>query len=281
MDSPILDTTVGRNQNRYSFMETPREMNPPSRFPSPTLPHADSRAPTEEPLQQQDTWTPTPNEKTQFHNQGILPDYTNCPPPEQHPANYAPFADTSAQHQSTQIPSYSTAHGSQQQDAPIVTQYATAYGNSTYTTQTPSQPYTNQSFSNLPQHAVSPHPYTSQHYTNIPLQQGTMSHQRYFDSSDYQCTTPVSAQPYAYSHTQSYTTMPEQTPQNTHITPQPYTYNEQTVPTPTSPGPLPLKMRPGALRSNTVNIAPDENPLQSPQQTYFPHQPEPQPPPKT
>ncbi|KAK9856585.1 Protein of unknown function Cys-rich [Penicillium brevicompactum] len=270
MDSPILDTTVGRNQNRYSFMETPREMNPPSRFPSPTLPHADSRAPTEEPLQQQDTWTPTPNEKTQFHNQGILPDYTNCPPPEQHPANYAPFADTSAQHQSTQIPSYSTAHGSQQQDAPIVTQYATAYGNSTYTTQTPSQPYTNQSFSNLPQHAVSPHPYTSQHYTNIPLQQGTMSHQRYFDSSDYQCTTPVSAQPYAYSHTQSYTTMPEQTPQNTHITPQPYTYNEQTVPTPTSPGPLPLKMRPGALRSNTVNIAPDENPLQSPQQTYFP-----------
>jgi Cys-rich protein (TIGR01571 family) len=39
---------------------------------------------------------------------------------------------------------------------------------------------------------------------------------------------------------------------------------------PSSPGPLPLKIREAPQRSDTLSIEPDANPLQSPKNTYFP-----------
>ncbi|CAG8307514.1 unnamed protein product [Penicillium salamii] len=262
-----LDTSVGGNQNRYSFMETPLEMSPPSHLPGRPSP-PDSRAP-EEPTQQKSTWSPTLNEKTQqFQHQGILPDYGNCPPAEQHPANYAPLANVPAHHENTPVSSHGTA-AVPPHEAPIITQYATAHGNQDYTRQIASQSYTSHSYQNLPYHTVSPS-YPSQSHTNIPGQQGTTPYQVYPDISEHQRNTPVFAQPYAYSHAQSYTTIPEQEPRNTQLSPQSYTYTEPPVSPPNSPGPLPLKVRPDVPRSNTMDIVPDANPLQSPKMTYFP-----------
>ncbi|CAG8217214.1 unnamed protein product [Penicillium olsonii] len=263
-----LDTSVGGNQNRYSFMETPLEMNSSSQLPGRPSP-SDSRTP--QPTQHQNFSSPTQNEKTQYlQHQGILPDYANCPPAEQHPANYAPLANIPAQHENNASPSNAIAPRAQQEPS-IVTQYATAPANQDYSAQIALQSYTNHSYHSLPHHAVSPQQYATQSYTNIPgQQQETMSQQAYADISAQHRGTPLSAQPYAYSRPQSYTTLPEQEPRGTQLSPQPYTYTAPPVSPPSSPGPLPLKVRPDVPRSNTMDIVPDANPLQSPKLTYFP-----------
>ena len=279
-------------------METPLEMHPSSQLPDlPSSPPDSKVRPAEEPeepRQRQQTWSYAPSEKEQqFQHQGILPDYANRPPPEQHPANYAPLANVPTQpqpqpqpHSTPLSPQYATAHGNQyntpmspqyaaahenqQHNTPMSPQYVTAHGNQQYGTQIASQSHINQSYTTLPQqYAISPQ-YASQSYTNIPEQQhGTvMSPQAYENASEHQ-RTPISAQPYAtYSHAQSYTTIPEQQ-RNLSIS-QPYTYTEPISP-PNSPGPLPLKVNPEtpSLR-DTMTIEPDANPLQSPKQPYFP-----------
>ncbi|CAP95689.1 Pc21g07920 [Penicillium rubens Wisconsin 54-1255] len=161
-----VDTTVGGNHQRYSFMETPLEMHPSSHqkdLSSP--PPADQTTPPQHhageelPKERQRPWSYAPSEKEQFQNQGIIPDYANCPPLEQHPANYAPLS-----------------------------------------------------------------------YTHIPDQQRGIE------------------QPQQYT---SYTEPPRSPPN--------------------SPGPLPVKVNLEApTRSETLPIAPDENPLQSPKSPYFP-----------
>jgi Cys-rich protein (TIGR01571 family) len=261
-------------------METPLEMHPSSQLPDlPSSPPDSKVRPAEDSdeSRRQQTWSYAPSEKEQqFQHQGIMPDYTNHPPPEQHPANYAPLANGPAQLQPQSTPMssrYATAHGNQQHDTPISPQFVTAHGNQQYETETASQPYTNQSYTTLPQQHTISLQYASQSPTNIPEQHETiMSPQAYASASEHQHSTPISPQSYTtYSHPQSYATIPEQQ-RSLSISPQPYTtYTQPPISPPNSPGPLPLKVNPEAPpRSDTMIIAPDANPLQSPKLPYFP-----------
>lgn len=177
-----LDTQVGQNRNeRYSFIETPLEMHAGSQLPGPSIPplpvdpgldvqpqHTINKPAVSPPLvpthpyqhqhqQQQEERIQADryiaNEKEQhLQEQGIIPTYSQYPPPEHHPAFHAPFTTPPGPQQSNPTPQYA--------------------------------------------------------YTNPP----------------------------------------------------------------SSPGPLPLKVREAPQRSDTLSIEPDANPLQSPKNTYFPPQ---------
>lgn len=213
-----------------------------------------------------------------------MPSYANCPPLEEHPANYAAFVNRSTQHQSTptsphaaqhdnsMVTQYATVHGTQQHGAPIASQYVAAHanpGNQGHAQIT--SPSYNQSYSSLSPHPVSPQPYSNQSYTNIPNQGHViMSPHGYTNYPENQRGTPVSPHAYTHPHSLSYTTGQEPQLQDNGMSPQQYTYTAPPVSSPTSPDSLPLKELSNAPRSNTINIAPDENPLQSPQASYFP-----------
>ncbi|KAJ5269532.1 hypothetical protein N7505_005290 [Penicillium chrysogenum] len=290
-----VDTTVGGNHQRYSFMETPLEMHPsshqkdlssppPADQPTPPQHHAGEEPPKE----RQRPWSYAPSEKEQFQNQGIIPDYANCPPLEQHPANYAPLVQNQQQQQQQQ-------HQQQQQplqQQQLQPQYNTSMSPQTYATppehhqhaaQVYAQPYTTQPYTNIAEQqsrTMSPRAYGSHSYTNIPEQQQHQWHQQigmtispqYANIPEAQHNTPMSPNSYA-SHpyaTQSYTHIPDQ--QRGIEQPQQYaSYTEPPSSPPNSPGPLPVKVNPEApTRSETLPIAPDENPLQSPKSPYFP-----------
>jgi hypothetical protein len=252
-------------------METPFEMHLSSQIHDlPSSPPDSKARPAEEPEEpRRQQWSYAPSEKEQqLQEQGIIPDYANRPPPEQHPANYAPLASVSAQlqsHNNSMSPHYATEHANLQYATPMSSQYATAYENQQHNTPISPQyatahgdlPYTSQSYTTLPQqHPISPQ-YATQSYTNIP---------------EHQHSTAMSTQPYAtYSHAQSYPTIPDQQ-RNLSISPQPYTtYTSPPISPPNSPGPLPLKViSDGPTHTDTMTIAPDANPLQSPKLPYFP-----------
>ncbi|KAI2732524.1 hypothetical protein CBS147332_1663 [Penicillium roqueforti] len=230
--------------------------------------HPQHPAVDEQQKERQRAWSYVPSEKEQFQHQGIIPDYANRPPLEQHPANYAPLVQNQEQQQqhSTSIsPQTSTIAPEQQQHH--------------------TQSYTSQSYTNVaeqPSHTVSPQAYASQSYTNTPEQQQHQWHQQIgmTISPQYaniperqQNSTPMSPHSYA-SHpyaTQSYH-IPNQH-RDIEIPSQQYASYTETPssPPPNSPGPLPLKVNPeGPPRSESVPIVPDENPLQSPISPYFP-----------
>jgi hypothetical protein len=172
MSRPLhLDTHMGHNR-RYSFMNTPTEMHSTTQFPDSNYssPAPASSSPAQEPAiqlaiehppQQSEQIAPrfSSNEKERhLQEEGIVPTFSKYPPPDQHPANYAP--------------------------------------------------------------CVEPH-----------VQQPPESQL-------------VQSPPYLYDH-----------------------YHQS----PSSPGPLPLKINPEApYRSDTLSIAPDANPLQSPKIPYLP-----------
>lgn len=123
MSRPLhLGTRVGQNQ-RYSFIETPLEMHAPAQYPDPSsppaLPATTSPAPqppqppaTQPPSQQreQQIHYPTTEMERQLQQEGIIPTYSNYPPPEQHPAHYAPYAEAPQQPQPVHSPHYSYSH---------------------------------------------------------------------------------------------------------------------------------------------------------------------------
>ncbi|KAJ5177794.1 uncharacterized protein N7500_000493 [Penicillium coprophilum] len=268
-----LDTTVGGNE-RYSFMETPLEMHP-SYQQNLSTPPAEPSAPPhveEPPKERQRAWSYAPSEKEQkFQNQGIIPDYANCPPIEQHPANYAPLV----QNQQQQLQPQSITSMSPQT-------YAIAPERQ-YPAQLYTQSYT-QSYPNIPDQSrpMTPRAYVNQSHTNIPEQQQHQWHQQigiaiapqYANVPQQQYSTPMSPHSYA-THpyaTQSYTHIQDQQRDKETSTQQYASYPETpSSPPPLSPGPLPLKVDPEApARSETMPIVPDENPLQSPKSPYFP-----------
>ncbi|KAJ5401817.1 uncharacterized protein N7487_007713 [Penicillium crustosum] len=280
-----VDTTVGGNHQRYSFMETPLEMHPSSYQRDLASPPPDQSGPPphpaaeEPPKEHQRAWSYAPSEKEQFQHQGIIPDYANCPPIEQHPANYAPLVHNQQQQQHQQ-------QQQQQHNTSISPQlYAVAPEHQQHATQAYTQSNTSQSYTNIAeqQSHMSPQAYTTQSYTNIPEQQQHQWHQQigmtispqYANVPEQQqYSTPMSPHSYA-SHpyaTQSYTHLQDQQ-RGIEIPTQQYaSYDEPpSSPPPNSPGPLPLKVNPEApQRSETMPIVPDENPLQSPKSPYFP-----------
>jgi hypothetical protein len=289
MSRSNLNTSVGGNHNRYSFMETPLEMHPSTKLPNLSLHPPDSRArpaqEPEEPRMHRREWSYAPSEK-QLQDQGVMPDQAKRPAPEQHPANYAPMANVPEQpesfsppmspqyatahrnqYSSAMSPQYATVQANQRQNPPLSPQYATVHGNQQYSP--PISPHYPTTHGN--QYGTYG---ASQSYTTLPHQ--TISHQyinQYKATSPQEDSTQLSPQSYAtYSHAQSYPTIPDQQ-RSLSISPQPYTsYTETPVSPeqPKSPGPLPVKVSPESPGGETVTIAPDSNPLQSPQESYFP-----------
>ena len=117
MSRPLhLDTQVGVCQNqRYSFIQTPIEMHPSGHNPGLSSPRpapldahvSDSQSATvEQPTQAQGPsaqYIPSEKER-QWQQEGIIPTYSKYPPPEQHPAHYAPLEETPSQQALVQIP---------------------------------------------------------------------------------------------------------------------------------------------------------------------------------
>lgn len=245
-----MDTSVGGNQNRYSFMETPLEMHlsPDQRDlrSPPALP--DSTDPTP----QQRATEKLSEKEQQLQHQGMIPEYTNCPPPEEHPAHYAPFANASQRQQSPQItaPYVNQPYISQQHAMPLSPTYASMH-EQPQNTQISPQPYTNQSYFTIHEHQQNAIHMSPQSYSNL--------HEQYHQ-----------AQPQIYPAEQY--TISEQQSRNLQMSPQYATYtNPPRSPPPNSPGPLPLKVNPDApTRSDTMTVAPDANPLQSPKLPSFP-----------
>ncbi|KAJ5496695.1 hypothetical protein N7463_008682 [Penicillium fimorum] len=263
-----VDTTVGGNQ-RYSFMETPVDMHPSYQrnLSIPSEPSAPPH-PVEEPPGRQRAWSYAPSEKElQFQNQGIIPDYGNCPPIEQHPANYAPMARNQQQqpqpNTSMSPQTYTTApeqHATQLYTQSYTQSYTTV---AEQQSRAMTQAYANQSHTNIPEQqqqqwhqqvgaTIAPQ------YTNVPQQHITaMSPHSYL-------THPYAMQSYTHIQDQQRDTEPST---------QQYALYPETPSSPPliSPGPLPLKVNPEApARSETMSIVPDENPLQSPKSPYFP-----------
>ncbi|KAJ5140283.1 hypothetical protein N7448_003691 [Penicillium atrosanguineum] len=124
-----LDTQVGHDR-RYSFMETPVEMHSAAQFPEPNYsspaPSMSSPAqqPTIQPAIEHTSQQPeqtvrhfSSNEKERhLQEEGIIPTYSKYPPPDQHPAHYAPYVEpnvqTAPEPQSVHSPLYSYNHNS-------------------------------------------------------------------------------------------------------------------------------------------------------------------------
>lgn len=109
MSRPLhLDTQLGPRQNqRYSFMETPLEMHPSEHRTElaspPSVPASGTIVSQPAAIEQssREQGQPThyvPSEKErQLQQEGIIPTYSKYPPPDQHPAHYAPLDETSIQ----------------------------------------------------------------------------------------------------------------------------------------------------------------------------------------
>ncbi|KAJ5546454.1 hypothetical protein N7494_004039 [Penicillium frequentans] len=230
MSRPLqLETQNGQGQNpRYSFMETPLEMHPSShnQFPAstPPVPADPSPAPQPAAIEQprelpQQSAQYFPSEKEQhLQQEGIIPTYSKYPPPDQHPAHFAPYAEATQPQpdiQPVQSPMQSPLR------SPLLSQQ-------------------------YPQHAYQ---YQYQQTYQQPQQQ---TYQQAYQQAYQQ-------QVYQQAVQQTYQQPHQQTPQETYSQP------------PNSPGPLPVKTNPDApTRSDTMTVAPDVNPLQSPKLPYFP-----------
>ncbi|KAJ6119985.1 hypothetical protein N7523_004265 [Penicillium sp. IBT 18751x] len=136
MNRPLhLDTQVGHNR-RYSFMETPAEMHSAVQFPESN--HSSPAPAMSSPVQQPTTQPATEhtsqqakqaarhfssNEKERhLQEEGIIPTYSKYPPPDQHPAHYAPYVEpyvqTPPEHQPAHSPPYASNHYTQSPGSP-------------------------------------------------------------------------------------------------------------------------------------------------------------------
>ncbi|KAJ5653892.1 hypothetical protein N7490_000895 [Penicillium lividum] len=229
MSRPHLDTqnSQGHDHNpRYSFMETPLEMHPSShiQFPASSPSDADSSpAPqpaTEQPREsQQQSAQYFPNEKEQhLQQEGMIPTFSKYPPPDQHPAHFAPYAEPTQPQPDIQ---------------PVI--------------QSPMQSPL-QSPLHLSQYPQLAYQYQYQQTYQQPQQQ---TYQQMYQQTYQQ-------QVYQQQHQQMCHQVHQETPQETYSQP------------PSSPGPLPVKVNPDVpTRSDTMTVAPDVNPLQSPKLPYF------------
>lgn len=149
-------------------------------------------------------------------------------------------------------PAYAHMH-EQQQNAPLSSQ---PYANQSYTSiqEHPAMPMSPQSYFTIHEHQRSTIQMSPQSYTNLPGQQ--------------QQDIQIQSQTYP---TEPYT-ITEQQSRDIQMSPQYASYtNPPSSPPPRSPGPLPLKVNPDApTRSDIMIVAPDANPLQSPQLPSFP-----------
>ncbi|KAJ5152221.1 hypothetical protein N7492_010516 [Penicillium capsulatum] len=145
MSRPLqLNTQMGQSHNqRYSFIETPLEMQssvqqdiisrPAASNESPAPQHPALEHPSQwheqrshdlglahqsiapqdasfeqrAPLEGQPTQYIPSEKERELQAEGIIPTYSKYPPPEQHPANFAPFADAPTRQPTVQSPSYS------------------------------------------------------------------------------------------------------------------------------------------------------------------------------
>ncbi|KAJ5558379.1 hypothetical protein N7461_002351 [Penicillium sp. DV-2018c] len=288
-----LDTSVGGDHNqRYSFMETPLEMRPTSHqrdLQSP--PQVDSIAPQhslvkkDPQTQHQRAWSFAPSEKEQqYQQQGLIPD--NPPPLEDHPANYPPLAQLQQQQlqqqhqqqqhqqQQHQQQQHQQQQHQQQQHQQQQQQHQANHPQLHHSASMPLQTYATQIYpaqqQQWPQNigmTISPQ------YANAP------EHQRYGSPM-----SPLSYTSHPYAQSQTNIREQQYSTQMSPMSHQTFTHIESPSSPPGSPGPLPLKVNPEAPpRSETVNIVPDANPLQSPTSPYFPpptravtsHDPEP------
>ncbi|KAJ5747169.1 uncharacterized protein N7511_008865 [Penicillium nucicola] len=258
-----LDTSAGGNYNpRYSFMETPVEMHlsPDQRDlrSPPQMPELRESNPAqhiaEESRQRQQSYAPSEKEQ-QLQNQGIMPDYANCPPPEQHPAHYAPFANASQQllqSSPVTLPYTNQAYTSQQHVMPMSPTYTHMHEQQP-STQISSQSYAGQPYNSIQeyqQNATRMAPYS--YNAHEQQQQGTHTQPQTYQTEPYQIS--------------------EQQIRDLQMSPQYASYTSPpSSPPPNSPGPLPLKVNPDApVRSDTMIVGPDTNPLQSPKLPSFP-----------
>ncbi|GIJ99772.1 hypothetical protein Aspvir_003775 [Aspergillus viridinutans] len=113
-----LDTSFGAGTQRYSFIETPLELNPSRQRIERQVPLSGSETKANAcPVQQQVTATediqPTFNEKAQLQHESAASVYPGGPPIEQHPAHYAPYAEDAPQQAQfdTFAPAYSYSAG--------------------------------------------------------------------------------------------------------------------------------------------------------------------------
>ncbi|RHZ66499.1 DUF614 domain protein [Aspergillus thermomutatus] len=111
-----LDTSFGVGAQRYSFIETPLEMQPSGQRIERQVPLPEPEPETGEnacPIQQQVTATedvqPLFNEKAQLQHEPAASVYGGGPPIGQHPAHYAPYAEDAPQQAQfdTAAPAYS------------------------------------------------------------------------------------------------------------------------------------------------------------------------------
>lgn len=111
-----LDTSnLGGNQ-RYSFLETPLEMHAPGLRggqPSSLAVESNNDELNQQPAidHSRATSTTAPEESQTLQEKTVASQYPSCPPPGEHPANYAPFADDinppEKQRSEMQVPQYS------------------------------------------------------------------------------------------------------------------------------------------------------------------------------
>ncbi|KAL5685828.1 hypothetical protein EMGR_003706 [Emarellia grisea] len=113
-----LDTSFGAGTQRYSFIETPLEMNPSRQRIERQVPLQEPETKVDAcPFQHQGTVTedvqPSYNEKAQLQHESAASVYPGSPPIEQHPAHYAPYAEDAPQQAQfdTVAPAYSYSAG--------------------------------------------------------------------------------------------------------------------------------------------------------------------------
>ncbi|KAJ5894294.1 hypothetical protein N7495_005985 [Penicillium taxi] len=193
----------GNQDQRYSFMETPVEMHPSSRYQL----------------------------------------YTSSPPP-------LPTSQQPVYEQSTEVVQHPTqyAQGNIQQSA----QYTQQVHPDQYAYQAPYQaPYQGEYIPSEKERQLQREGIISSYSEYPSLDQHPANYAPFADQIDCPHSTTI------------------QSPQST-IHP-PYHSNETDPQPPNSPGPLPTKTNPEPLNQNdTVTVAPDANPLQSPKLPYFP-----------
>jgi len=100
-------------------METPLEMHSAAQFPDsdssplPTMSRPAQQSamePHSQQLQQTAHGFGSNDKERHLQKEGIIPTHLNYPPPDQHPAHYAPYAETPQHPQSVQSPLYSYSH---------------------------------------------------------------------------------------------------------------------------------------------------------------------------
>ncbi|KAJ5713132.1 uncharacterized protein N7483_010313 [Penicillium malachiteum] len=231
--------TEQSHNNRYSFMDSPVDGHSANQY------HADSNSAAQHhqyqtiveqarPAQYQPAKL-YPNEKERhLQEEGIIPTYSKYPPPDQHPANFAPYAEPVEQYAVQPVvhsPIQSPLHSPLQS----------------------------------PLHSPLQSPvYTQQPVLQYPYQYQQQMHQQ----QEHQMQMQM--QMHMHMQMQMQQQQQQQYQQQQYHQQQQQQQEDYSQP-PSSPGPLPIKTNPEMpTRSDTMTVGPDENPLRSPKLPSFP-----------